>query len=900
MRILSSGAVVKLALFAGLCLGGSIMSLLSCALPVMAETRVGGSLSGNVAWNASGSPYVLDSDIFVLSGTTLSIGPRVKIVSSAGSTNNSINVNAGGSLIIAGAPDGRVDIGGGVGHIFSDGGTVKVSYADLHTQGIDLQVYASKLDIDHSTVKDSTGSGIYSWKSAVGVADSRIEGNAYAGIYIKAGSPGGADFNVHNSALLGNGAYALVNADWSAVHAENNWWGDAGGPAHSGPNTLAGPAWSEPWLTRDPTLGLLPPPACCSSVLFIPGLEGTRLYAEERAAFAGRILGRATTTNKLWEPDRNADVRKLYLNADGTSVNPGVYSGWPVDKAYGLFGVYGDFMSFLDGLVDGGVMNEWRAFGYDWRKPVAGAVAGPERKATTTESLVDLAESMASSSKTGKVSIVAHSNGGLVAKYLVKALADAGKSALVDSIVSVAVPFAGTPMAIPALLYGDGQSMGWGLISSEANAKGLAENMGSAYSLLPSQGYFDRAAWPTIISASTTAVTASAQNSFLSSVDGVNRMLLGSAESLHAVLDPWRWPDDIARWAVAGWGKATAFAERYAPDGSHSKLTDPYGDGTVKAESASYDGGQVFSEDLVRQSDLERRDISHANILESSTTQALIADILSNPTAVPGSKCSANPASCNAGVINKISKLPGITAGEPDWKSLEKQYATSRKRLYARVHSPVALNIYDSQGRHTGEIPAPAVDLDTGEPIERGLLKRFEANIPGSDFTTDQGDDYITIPDDGSVYTIAVNGMGVGTFGLEIGRERGIAVVDAVQWTEVPVTPLSAATTTLASSADFSVSAGSLASSTASLSLDVDGDGSVDATSSPGLFDPAKALNIMRLKCPAAGRSPSAKFNSGERDGQCKGLLEKLEHASLRSRPKTEGDRPLTEKEREE
>src|SRR6185295_15310968 len=103
-----------------------------------------------------------------------------------------------------------------------------------------------------------------------------------------------------------------------------------------------------------------------------------------------------------------------------------IYAGQPLGKAFGVVGIYGSFMKFLDGLAADGTIRGWKSFGYDWRKPIAEVVAGRTQRATTTESLVETVEALAADSKTGKVTLIAHSNGGLVAKYLVKTLAGMG------------------------------------------------------------------------------------------------------------------------------------------------------------------------------------------------------------------------------------------------------------------------------------------------------------------------------------------------------------------------------------------------------------------------------------------------------------------------------------------
>ncbi len=64
----------------------------------------------------------------------------------------------------------------------------------------------------------------------------------------------------------------------------------------------------------------------------------------------------------------------------------------------------------------------------------------------------------------------------------------------------VAAPQIGTPDALGALLHGDDQSIGYGgYILNGTTARSLAENMPTAYALLPSSAYFQNAS-DTVIS----------------------------------------------------------------------------------------------------------------------------------------------------------------------------------------------------------------------------------------------------------------------------------------------------------------------------------------------------------------------------------------------------------------
>jgi len=94
-----------------------------------------------------------------------------------------------------------------------------------------------------------------------------------------------------------------------------------------------------------------------SSVAFLPGLEASRLYKP------GMFF-----ENQLWEPNRNDDVRKLYLNSDGTPQDSGIYVRGDIDQIYGLFNnIYAGFHDSMQKLVDDKVIREFEVLPYDWR-----------------------------------------------------------------------------------------------------------------------------------------------------------------------------------------------------------------------------------------------------------------------------------------------------------------------------------------------------------------------------------------------------------------------------------------------------------------------------------------------------------------------------------------------------
>ncbi len=813
-------------------------------------------LSG-VEWTASGSPYIIEKSVYVDRRGSLTIGPGVEVMLASSSLSGRIydrpNIYVNGSLTLNGTAEAPISIHDVAG-INIDFGSLDAKYSVMDMP-LGVNAVSSWIHIASSTVKNAE-QGVQDINSYIQITNSRIEHNGI-GVYAMpvGGPPLAGDSNstevggvgnafenspillalngtknpvgvfISSSTLIDNSEYAIKNDGANTVHATYNWWGSSDGPVTATSSLLNGLVEYDPWIKHEK--------ACCSSVLFIPGIEGSRLYSVTPARGTT-----ATSTRRVWEPHNNTDVAKLYLNSMGSSTDTSIYSDGPIDVAYGLKSIYGSFMKFLDTLSSRNIVTEWKSFGYDWRKSIPDIVAGNEKRATTTQSLIGLIQTMASSSKTGQVTLVAHSNGGLVAKYLVKVLTDLGKSNLIDSVLGVAVPYVGTPEAIPDLLHGYNQSILSGLILKDSTARSLAVNMPSIYSLLPSAAYFAKVLSPSIAFASTTTTginngsypkelnSISAQNSFIADTNNVrknpaasdtsvpikgNQLLLGAAGLLHGIIDSFVWPESISHWSILGWNIPTiktvfyqstdrcalALAHRTCPPRLlYGASTTAMGDGTVVAPSAAYDTSSVVSIDLNRVSKLENMNISHANILESSTTQKQIEDIITHKQPSNGQ-----------------SSIPGISYGEPEY---------TKEPTFIVVHSQglVGLNVYDSSGHHTGEMPVPTEVTDD-------VVKAYEETIPGSRYEQlgDQNRS-IYIPDMSGRYSIVAQGSGVGSFDLSIDRVQGDTILDTTHFDAIPVTPTTVASTTISTGDTGVTTTSSLASSTTVLTIDVSGGGS--------------------------------------------------------------------------
>ncbi len=229
---------------------------------------------------------------------------------------------------------------------------------------------------------------------------------------------------------------------------------------------------------------------CCARVIFVPGLQGSRLYRKESNLwFAGIPL-----ENQLWEPDSSRDIGKLFLDSTGKSILSGIYTRDIIDRI-NIFGkhqgseldglspsIYGNFITYLDKLKSENIIDGHKTFPYDWRLPLQGL---------RDNELVAEIVGQAAQASNEKVILIAHSYGGLVVKDALSTLEAEGKSHMVQSVIYVAVPETGAPQAIFAGLHGDKQSILQGFIMDPASAIKLAANMPSAHLVTPSD-YFSK------------------------------------------------------------------------------------------------------------------------------------------------------------------------------------------------------------------------------------------------------------------------------------------------------------------------------------------------------------------------------------------------------------------------
>ncbi len=559
---------------------------------------------------------------------------------------------------------------------------------------------------------------------------------------------------------------------------------------------------------------------CNSSVIFIPGVEASRLYATSTD-----VLG-LVHENRLWEPNTNADVTKLALSpSTGQSINPDIYTNDVLDEiTVPVLGknIYKTFLSDMQSLV-GHQIQDFKILPYDWRNDVRDVVSNPIKTKTGYFSMVNQVEESAHDSRTGKVTIIAHSMGGLVAKALLDELDAKGEANLVDKVIFVATPQLGAPKGVESLLHG--QSFGPQGYIDEARVREVAEDMKSGYQLLPSSGYFAAiggGADPIIEFSTTTSVTASyrqaygndistysALRSFMlgeadnraepqaTDVDTPNKLkstFLNDAESWHDNHDlTWQPPSNVEIINIVGWGVPTERGIRYEEkngkiDPRPLGLADNQmieGDGTVVYLSAYSSIGTTYWVNLRDYNNASlgvNRNIKHDDILETSPLRAMLVDISSG------------------GPIHTSQYI-----------SNSKPLANVANQLNVGVHSPVSLSLYDKQGRHTGPTPNMSQTSD---------LRLFEENIPNSYYWQLGEGQYAGAPND-ILDKVVLTGTGVGAFDIDLHTVSANSSTSTV-FSDVPVTPSTTAVFL------------NTGSSSIALSVDINGDGQTDATISSG------------------------------------------------------------------
>lgn len=527
-----------------------------------------------------------------------------------------------------------------------------------------------------------------------------------------------------------------------------------------------------------------------SSVLFLPGIESSRLYRQ------GVVNCSANCEDRLWEPNIDSDVEALFMDENGQSIDTGIYTRDVVSEAYGTLNIYKSFLSDLEKMKSTDhTIADYSAVPYDWRLSLNDILSRGVKSGNnisyigTSNSPYILSElqRLASTSNNGKVTIVAHSNGGLLAKTLLIKLADENSPLLakVDKLILVAVPQLGTPSAIPAMLHGYDQGISFKVYSPlhQRVARQLAQNLRGGYNLIPSDKYFNSVGTPVIqiddnlqdwkTKFGQLIGSQVAQHNFL--IDTLDRVentnsdislpdylrgnLLIDAENIHISLDNWTPPSTMQVIEIAGWGIPTTISGvKYYKEKEKIKMqpiTTVDGDGTVVVPSALWSNGVTASTtkywvDLGlwnklsnRVNNLQLRSIVHKDILEIPEVRNLIKE-----------------------------SIEQISPSGKTYISTSSPEGNFSDHLIYSLHSPLTLDFYDNLGNHTG------VSTTTGQ---------IEEQIPGTYFIQ-IGEEKYVFTNSGVPMNISMSGYDSGTFTFTIEQLQGDNTVSKVEFKDIPTT----------------------------------------------------------------------------------------------------------------
>lgn len=603
---------------------------------------------------------------------------------------------------------------------------------------------SSKVKIVNSTITNFAKQGVFAIDPDLTIESSTITGNS-VGIESYARS----NFNVliRDSTIVDNDTGAIFfmqNRDADAVFdVANNWWGDPTGPYESERNpeglgnmidTYYGDSIDfliyEPWLTAPPGTKKRNP------VIIIPGIMGSYLNHddEDQTEVWVNIL-------KALLPGDDNYLDDLILPTTGKPNNNNDIFSIDVIRKISNNDFFNNLISTLiaNGYEEG---KDIFVFPYDWRFDVEDNVNGTLN--SKVQSLKDKIGEIKTNTGSDQVDIVAHSMGGLLAKYYIKTDSDD-----IAKFIDVATPHLGAPKALKALVYGDNMGIQkWMLGLNPEEVKEISQNMPSVYNLLPSANYFSTTTadykYYLFDGADADGDGVIGRLDFLQTTEflygtGRNSTLLQNASNLHDGLDNFN-PNDyeVDTYNIVGCGTPTIgkiFTQASKnPKDPHYSIQYINGDGTVPQRSAEY---------LATDNLYYAHGIEHATMPSNDGVSNLVVSILSNDTD-----------NFDYGINRNIARNT-VNCELPNGK-------------YIEVHSPVDLHIYDSEGNHVG-------------PDDNGDI---EYGISGVVYDVIDGNKFAFIPD-GDDYEVKLSATDNGTFSAHIKTSEQGEIVSTAYFEDV-------------------------------------------------------------------------------------------------------------------
>jgi pimeloyl-ACP methyl ester carboxylesterase len=605
-----------------------------------------------------------------------------------------------------------------------------------------------------------------------------------------------------------------------------------------------------------------------SNVAFLPGIKASRLYQQ------GTLF-----ENQLWEPNRDGDTRALAMNQDGTSEDENIYTKTDeyqgtIDQANILPGdllqenFYVSFLDFMNEIKENGEIADWKALPYDWRlafpnilnqgnATVNGKIFYDNRYATDTPYILQEIRRLAETSDTGKVTIIGHSMGGMLAKKLLIDNQDIAIST--ETLILVDSPQLGTPQAIATMLHGTKENIpeSFGFFSDAETGRKVAQNMPSVYTLLPSLAYTERVKdegknYTTLISQNenlrniaddplwntnsildfyqtkygTTTITAyDGMKDFLGGTDGhssapdsdivhpkrIQMDMLAEAQTIHDEIDNWVPPAGMRVVQIAGWG---------IPDtirGIEYKAKTEYFPCAMFTRDVCskivFDTAPMFTFDG------DGTVVVPSQIGMATTTEMYFVDLNGynnqwgdehinfQKNRSHGSILEVENVRTLINNLVKKSEEPGKDLLFIKTDQLHFDGAGLNKKLIRlSLHSPIKVDVTDQNGNHIG--------ISASSTPERTV---YDTQMPNSYYLEMGEGKYLGFQLEAST-TIQLQGTGTGTFTLNLEQYQGDTREGTQTFTDIPVNTTTKATLVINTLNDAK-----------ELALDQDGNGTIDS-----------------------------------------------------------------------
>ncbi len=408
-------------------------------------------------------------------------------------------------------------------------------------------------------------------------------------------------------------------------------------------------------------------------VVIVPGMLGSRIERE----YDGRELWPAA--DMLIASSSDAYLENLALGPDGKEISGREADATDIVRAVttSIPFVSMDFYGpLLDSLAKMGYREGTDLFvaPYDWRLSVEDG----------TTMITPVMKHAADLSPDGTIDIIAHSMGSLLAEEFI---AHENNASLIDKTILIAPPDLGAPKMLKMLQYGDDLGFRAGPLPllNPLRTKSIAQNMPSAYQILPSERYTDAVGGYLIDNRSGGhhALGFEDTRNFLTTksvTEGArNALLLDAAEKFHAARDTAAPAQDVKIIKMIGCGNPATIGGFVLREDGGTNIVRGNGDGTVPVISAMGPGGA----DETYFSLYSENGADHLGLIKDTGPLELIGAILRD----------------TAGTLD-LNAL-GMSTSTEDCMNGRKGIARRETTIEAAAWGPVLLEAYGNEGTRT-------------------------------------------------------------------------------------------------------------------------------------------------------------------------------------------------------